>query len=538
MSLNRQRRWTCIEHPAVVKNVDRAIETLGGTDALRKTIRSDGKESLELCLRPEDRFAHSITSRANTSAHSVVLAVRVKKAWLKEYNGDLHKVLAAHPNEYTTKPCAVIDCSVRFREMADFQYSTANSQFIQRLQNSMFVGSLEELQKLNFSSSRTDDESKSLDIPPPPRFSRITVPFDYGYRQNPAVTAVTDDTGNTKLINRSVAQRLFSIVVRWADTAVPDAKYPEKNLKAPARDSKLPEIISVLEQKFNERPIWTRRALEEGALPEKWRHLWSSHVKYALPYVAFTWKSGPWRATYTKYGIDPRKVPELRIYQTEYFRISPKEEEILESNTSRLAKSDVKTEGGEDINKSSDFPSYIFDGTHLPIARSFQLCDITDPVIVSLLEQSELRDTVDEKDGWYKASTMSKVRRIMRLKLKALWSDLPISQMELSKIIEEESDDDMATNAMIIEVDSSNKGKDSVKAVSETSNKSELSSNERDMLKAVNEASGSTKGLQQLLGILQQEDNEGGPIDDADEYEIFDDDDDDPEIEDGDDDAD
>ncbi|KAK9234813.1 RNA polymerase III transcription factor IIIC subunit-domain-containing protein [Lipomyces kononenkoae] len=545
MSLDIVPRITCVEHPGAVRDVDRAILTLGGKEALRKTINSAGQTPIELTLSPEDRFSHPIVSRSITSGHSIVLRVKVKKSLLARHDGDLRKTLAAHCNSYTVVPCAVVNCFVRFREMADYQYNTLNSPFVSKIRSSLYSGdceskynllkvndaknaSVDAITQLTFSDSQPS--ATDFDMPPPPRFSRITVPFDYSYRQNPAVHAVTDDTGTTRLVNKSIVQRLFSKVVRWTDAAVPDESYVTKNLpvaKATAANPRLLEIIDLLRTKFEERPIWTRRALEEEALDEELRRMWASHVKFALPYVAFTWKSGPWRATYTKYGINPRKDKAYAKYQTEYFRISPRDEMEGKKPVRSVP---LKDEGDSDERKpDADVPTHIFDGIHLPAGRSFQLCDITDPVLADLVQHGGLRDEPDEKDGWYKATTMSKIRRIIRLKLMALWNGQSIKQMDVAKVLEEASDDEAVAAAAAAAEQSADEDVDRARTKQEHGD-----SNEKAVLHAVSAVSqdGGEK-LRELLGILQQDEGEGGPsFVDADEYEIFDEDEEDEEVDD------
>ncbi|KAK9479169.1 RNA polymerase III transcription factor IIIC subunit-domain-containing protein [Lipomyces japonicus] len=498
MSLDIIPRITCIEHPGVVKNTDRAICGLGGHQAIVHAVNSNGQNPLELSFRSNDVFSHPIVSRSVTNAHSVLLRVKVKKATLAKHNGDLKAAMSANPNDYTAEPYAVINCNVRFRELADFQSSTLNSPFISKMRDTIFAGDLDAIKSLTITDIPLP--TGNIDMPPSPRFSRIAVPFDYAYRQNPAVTAITDHTGAVKLINRSLGQRLYSKIVRWTDKSVPESS----QLGPPPEH--LVKYVEKLKEKFEERQIWTRRALQ-GTTSE-WDQSWASHVKYALPYVAYTFKSGPWRATYTRYGLDPRKDKKYSKNQTEYFRATTAEEE-----QSKL---------------ESESSGYIFDGIHIPSGRSFQLCDVTDPVLVELINSDNMRDEPDEKDGWYKASTISKIRRIMKLKLTALWHHQPVRQMDVAKILEESSDEediqavaDEIANKSADEDMQDNEQRLNKLTLQQPPLVSETSANERQILDVVAAASeeGGAK-LRELLGIVQQEDVE----DNDDEYEIFDDD--------------
>ncbi|KAK9378860.1 RNA polymerase III transcription factor IIIC subunit-domain-containing protein [Kockiozyma suomiensis] len=500
-------RITCVEHPAAVHNSDRALETLGGQSAVRRTIYSAGQTRLELRLRPDDHFQHPIFSRSTTTAHSVVLKVRVKRAHLEENGGDLRRTMAAHSEEYSAAPWAVINHHVKFREISDFQYNTANSPFLAKTRSSIFSGDYDSIKNLNLIDTPTAVPTDH-DMPPPPRFSSVAVPFSYGYRQNPAVTAITDASGATKLVNRNAPRRVVMKRMRWIDSEpVPDSTYPENNLP-PIRDSiaspQTAELLDLLRNAFEERPIWTRRALEEEKVPEKLKYTWLTYAKHILPYVSYTWRTGPWRTTYTKYGADPRTDSKFAKYQTEYFRITMKdEEEMLMVKRQRQQQQQADTSEA-DSKENVDVPQHIFDGIHLPSSRSFQLCDITDPALADLVATGGMRETPTEHDGWYKATTMSKLRRIIRLKLKSLYNGQVVSQMDVARILQEESADEAVSVEDEVETER-NKEREVLESVSAVS------------------ASGGDK-LKELLGILQQQEDADG---DGGEYEIFDDDDDD-----------
>lgn len=469
----------------------------------------------------------------------------MKRAHLEENGGDLRRTMAAHSEEYSAAPWAVINHHVKFRgvprfildllgliadqrtiEISDFQYNTANSPFLAKTRSSIFSGDCAFvlvsiiINKL-CANQIPDDSIKNLnlidtptavptdhDMPPPPRFSSVAVPFSYGYRQNPAVTAITDASGATKLVNRNAPRRVVMKRMRWIDSEpVPDSTYPENNLP-PIRDSiaspQTAELLDLLRNAFEERPIWTRRALEEEKVPEKLKYTWLTYAKHILPYVSYTWRTGPWRTTYTKYGADPRTDSKFAKYQTEYFRITMKdEEEMLMVKRQRQQQQQADTSEA-DSKENVDVPQHIFDGIHLPSSRSFQLCDITDPALADLVATGGMRETPTEHDGWYKATTMSKLRRIIRLKLKSLYNGQVVSQMDVARILQEESADEAVSVEDEVETER-NKEREVLESVSAVS------------------ASGGDK-LKELLGILQQQEDADG---DGGEYEIFDDDDDD-----------
>ncbi|KAK9475121.1 RNA polymerase III transcription factor IIIC subunit-domain-containing protein [Dipodascopsis tothii] len=481
---------SCVEYPARVQNTARALATLGSRAQVAKAIHPQSESPLELRFRPEDPFCHPVVARSVTNAHGVLLKIKVKKAHLAANGGDLRRTMAAHPDAYSARPCAVIDHFLRFREIADYQYNTANSPFVQRQRAAIYSGDLDVIKTLELSGGGGGED---LDMPPPPRFSRVVVPLDYAYRQNPAVTAVTDPNGTTRLVNKNLAKRLFSKVMHWTDAAVPETYHVSK-LPVPKEGSELAEIVAALRELFEARPIWTKRALV-AHLPPRLKELGMNHVKFALPYVAFTWKSGPYRATYTRYGVDPRTDARYAEYQIEFFRFSPDEEREADSSPLRNERAQPPV------------PDHVFDGVHLPPHRSFQLCDLRDPVLCDLLASGGRRDVCDVMDGWIKATTMSKIRRIIKMKLKALLAGHEPAVLDVAKVLDEPSDDEMAEAPAAPVPD------------------------EQSILKQVSAVSsdGGEK-LKELLGLLHQQDEHdgtwrGGALtadgSDIDEYEIY-----------------
>lgn len=56
------RTLLAVEHPGHVKSVEKAIRTLGGQAAIGKIADDPTAGSLELRLRPDDRFEHPVIS--------------------------------------------------------------------------------------------------------------------------------------------------------------------------------------------------------------------------------------------------------------------------------------------------------------------------------------------------------------------------------------------------------------------------------------------------------------------------------------------
>lgn len=61
-----------VEHPAVVKDVQAAINTLGGASALKAMADDPNVNDLELRMRPEDMFEHPVISSTAKTANLLV----------------------------------------------------------------------------------------------------------------------------------------------------------------------------------------------------------------------------------------------------------------------------------------------------------------------------------------------------------------------------------------------------------------------------------------------------------------------------------
>lgn len=254
------------------------------------------------------------------------------------------------------------------------------------------------------------------------------------------------------IINTQQGAKLLTHLVPCDVESVP-TKASEELSPIESLDNALKQLIAFLQKLFDQRPVWTRRGLRN--------HLTSNEEKYilriAIPYVAYIFRSGPWRDAIVKFGYDPRTDPEARIYQTLMFRIPPDPElEALKDSTPQQAHSapiDLFTPQPPDntfiaprSGRTYTFPrrshvlgdivagqtSHIFTGQP-PLARdgkTWMICDIHDPTITARLIPSSTADpdsvpppqpTCDiYTSGWYGNVTLATARAIMRAKIQHL----------------------------------------------------------------------------------------------------------------------
>ncbi|KAG5518708.1 hypothetical protein PMAC_002677 [Pneumocystis sp. 'macacae'] len=412
-SENIYKEFVSIEYPGKVINYKQCLETLGGIEALRHACLqkedSEGKNYLELRWCPKNPFEHPIQARP-IKVHNLLL--QVKKEQEKEIN-------TFHPSAFKEyKVLGIIKKTYRFRDMFDLQYNTHASPFVKMWNASIVPLEFDSLDL--FSISQEKDDLENLDLPVPSVFSRTKIPHNYWYRQNPSLVEVQRDS-KLRLVNKSKAPKIWSISVSWETETIPK----EPHIKLPnVPEQNIQNILNLLKTLFEERPIWTRRAILYK-VNEKDPEM-SVYLKYALAYIAYHWRSGPWRDTYVKYGIDPRTDQKYRFFQTVSFTYRPSE---------NLNNINISPEEKEERN------SPIFTGQTLyQQTRIFQILDITDCLLVQLLNKIPLRIKVNFKNGWFRSTLFDKFKFIMKQKFKALSEGRIASDIEFVKILERSND--------------------------------------------------------------------------------------------------
>lgn len=430
----------CLELPLKVQNINRALEAVGGPEEIARVTSeasySKERAGLELRLR-NDAFHHPITS-TNLPCNNIVIEITVPKSCLQQSNNNVKNALVSakrHHHEVRVKPVLHVSSLHRFRGMSDFQYYTGNSSFARKSNASVLNGNLSGIQSLSFNPDLSEEGKRAMlnDVLPPPRFSVNTQPFYYNYKQSAYVKVVDGDHGQQRLINTASTAKVISNIINWGD-AVPVE--PPAELESTPRSS-VRSCIAELQKLFEVRPSYTRRTLQHLLGP-----VISRQLKFALPYVSYYYRSGPWRGAYIKYGMDPTTSPDLAKYQVEYFRISTTESTDYQASEhlSELADTPENADVGlEDAGKPSSTSSYIFDGSTYPDAPMLQLCDIADGILESYINTTELRSEVNDNDGWYEEKTITLIRKVLRQELIALREEKRPLSMDTKKLIFQEA---------------------------------------------------------------------------------------------------
>lgn len=415
------------------------------------------RNSISLYLNPESPFCKPIMSH-NARSHNVVLKITVpkrtgrrrKKGSKGPWQGDvelsdapntrateqvqsisrldepkvLRRKLQDNVGRYNVEAVGVIKNTHRFRALADFYWDMSRSDFAQRYVEQVLPGdgaysmtehvdkplpfraNQEPVKKLKqFRFEGGTDRPPNVDIIPPPLFTHMSLPFNYFYSQNPYVR--TNHDGET--INLTAVKHVGYFI--GAEDPAPEGP----QLPPDMTDPRMIEVMGQLEEAFQFRPVWTRRSLLvhlRGKLQS-----WNELKKY-LNYTAYQFKGGPWRDSVVPYGLDPRKDPKYRIYQTLMFKLKRHRRTIKHVPWQSVRRTQI---GESKSTPSLKVDSHIFDGeTFQTDGKVWQVCDITDPLLKELLDTATIRPECDVNSGWYHGGLWAKVKAIMKTKLVAI----------------------------------------------------------------------------------------------------------------------
>ncbi|XP_035246853.1 general transcription factor 3C polypeptide 5 [Anguilla anguilla] len=431
LPLRQDCRLVCVEYPGLVVNVDKMLETLGGEKTVSKTF-ADPSRRIELNYRPRDPYCHPQCANRFTTTS---LLLRVWKRSRKGSGADAR---------FEMETLGVIGTCYKFQGMSDFQYLAMHTE-ADGTQTSLYD------KILLCKPEKKDFFYKEVPLYiPPPIFSRLDNPVDYFYRPDIQHREgyVPQTVSHDNLIGLSRARRPHNAIF----VAFEEKEVPTKPLEAAVQnwrrlcvhpsDSKKEQEIKDM---FERRPVWSRNAVKANLdiQPDK--------LKLLLPYVAYYMLTGPWRSLWVRFGYDPRKTPEAKIYQVLDFRIrcgtkhgyavndmpvKAKRSTLNYSLPITMNKTapqpasirEISQEGGQPVVQKPVSPryklkdsAYIFREGTLPPYRQmfFQLCDLEVESIKKLIHQNDGKEEeCNERDGWCIPRTSDELRDIMSALIK------------------------------------------------------------------------------------------------------------------------
>lgn len=249
------------------------------------------------------------------------------------------------------------------------------------------------------SSIDEDDDLSNLDLMPPALFSKVVLPQSYKY-QSPNPHIPTDHSfrqnlglvlKNGRLEFPNAYRNKFITMVSGDIPSTPSA--PSKYLDAlNAVSPAMTLCIERLHKLFSARPISTRRAIFNTYFetygtgnPNQPSENWRPILRFAIPYVCYMFRSGPFKDAYVAFSIDPRKEAKWAQYQTAAFnfRTGTWRNQYVVPDTA-LSTEEINTK------------SHLFTGKDVGTKIvCFSFVDILDPLVRQILDESPLREKFD-----------------------------------------------------------------------------------------------------------------------------------------------
>ncbi|KAL1841349.1 hypothetical protein VTJ49DRAFT_7129 [Mycothermus thermophilus] len=458
------RRLGAVEHPMIIKNLDKGIKTFGQNSALQGILDSASPQiSVPLYLRYDNPTARPLTSH-NALTHNVVLKVTVPKRTGRKRKRGTHdpwegeveppetpgsvvcpevrsrdrldtprvirRKLQDNVGKYTVEPIGVVNSTHRYRGLTDFQYSLGESKFMQKFVQKVLPGDVQKLKE--FTLNPGIETGKNIDLIPPPYFTPISLPFPYNYAQNPHTKEISPDIAGS-LSEDQEWERVVNITSRLSAAGyfIAHDEYPVPSAPRRPPDMSDPQVAAIINEMrlaMEERPIWTRRSMW-NRLGTKFAELPKNGglVRYCLQFAGYQFKGGPWRDALVKYGVDPRSDPKYRIYQTLIFKLHKTRLGTTGRSWQSMRRKDAgisnfgkawRDLGGDE----AQLRTHIFDGEAFSTdGKVWQVCDITDPLLARLFAEAEVRPECDvEISGFYHRVLWSVAKAIMKCKMVAI----------------------------------------------------------------------------------------------------------------------
>ncbi|KAK4888431.1 tau 95 subunit of transcription factor TFIIIC [Elasticomyces elasticus] len=441
-------RIVALEHPCIVKDLAKGVKSLGGEPQLVHVLNHAIGDSLikvndkthiypepvaGVSLRPDDVLAKKIAS-SGIDTRNVLVKVTVPK-WTgrKRKRGsdepfttypftdtqrtsvkapDLLRQLRDNEDKYTTEALGMINETHRFRSQPDYQMHSSDVPLYRELRDHIAQPKYDNLK--DFSIDLNPLARGGAVYPLPPTFNATEQPYQYKYEQAYAVKYKFSATGEP------ICESGYGSVKRVAEPLAPDAETvptgPPEDLKMSGRqDDLVLRAVEELKKLLETRPLATKRVFGNAL-----SHYREDVLKEANQWAGYYFSAGPWRDVLIKYGVDPRKDPQYRMYQTMTF--------VLERDVAKASKRGIPSMAA----RKAEAQNHIFDGKTIPSKiKVWQLCDLTDPIIQELVRTTDLPATCDVyQSGWFHASTLSKARVILKDKTKCLLLGQPAPESE------------------------------------------------------------------------------------------------------------
>jgi general transcription factor 3C polypeptide 5 (transcription factor C subunit 1) len=442
-----------IEYPGFVKNVDKALSTMGGLDTIDKISRSE-KDRLELKFRKKDPLSHPAYGDRTSKKCLVFRLRRNKNASSQGQDGT-----------YTLSVIGKVQTSYSFETLAEFQWLPMQRTNMvdlfktkdldegvqwrrtQESLNPQYASILDDILPIKnpFDSTLKQFNPDAPLLLLPAIFSRFDTPRDVHQYQtkfrSKEMREEFDRQQRNSIIGRTRKKRsTMTYLLTFGDT-VP-LEPPEKLVQErEALSNYEHSLVPRLRDCFARQKVWSKAAICYEL------HCTLQDVKYALPLVAYHWVNGPFRTMWCEYGYDPHQDKSSKTLQTLDFRIkNPLDQQEYSRRSMHQYQLPMRKNPEIRTKKQLDLKSVIsnvynpldetLDDTSaafkdmeiteamckfrrdlVPPARqlSYQLKDIELEEVQAIVHSNDGREppVCSKRDGWLRENSIDEIRKIM-----------------------------------------------------------------------------------------------------------------------------
>ncbi|KAF2269495.1 transcription factor tfiiic complex a box associated subunit sfc1 [Lojkania enalia] len=451
------RAISLVEHPCIVKNVDKGIASLGGEFKLSKALRcrqtskqpstqpTTGEDSedadvqgpISVSLRPDDPFAKRLVSRPVTTNNLLLKVTVPKRTGRRRKRGsdgpflheDCHSTnpsgtstsnnvyakastvfqsLKDNVDNYQITPLGIIDETHRFRKLPDIQCIASGDKTLREVRDNLLPLRYDQISKFKINTAAGAIPDKH--IGPSAEFIQVPVAFNYRYRQNTFIKYMGEHGAEVNIGKRKSRGDGYCIM-KMTDETVPIGPKPHLEPEHTLTPYLQAMIVSIRKE-LKERPIITRHILYNKLGWAK-----RDRIREAMAYCGYFFETGPWRETLIAWGVDPRADPVYRKYQTVSFL------SFIKTGTGRHFRywdMHVREFAQKSVKELEN--EHQFDGVKVSkTGNLYQFCDITDPLLRRILDTNDIRTRCAPTfQGWYHVGTWAKATVILKDKMNTI----------------------------------------------------------------------------------------------------------------------
>lgn len=369
---------TRVDFPGYVQNIEKAINMLGGSNQVFTAIANE--QPLKINFRPNDQLGHEISSDTTDDPCILIKVKRYRKYIMK----DGIKTLIG--TEFVPVFVGRSTKTVAFNQPSDFQFLPA-------------------LQSPYNEPTVVDPPPQSFLYLPPQRFLH-NYKYKASYIHRRLFTAQQEQM---KTWTKSECPWIINQQLLFSLTRGPSPSDPASDVNE--------ELLELLKQLFEERPIWTVLAIfdqyadEISRISDKFNE--SSPVFFhTLACVAYFIKNGPFKMCWVKYGVNPISNRHYSAFQT--IVLSLKTWEYADEISKRITRPSKYSTKNNSVPKGISSINCIPNKLFYPV----QFCDLLDGYPKEL--RSMANDTFDIHSGWYTKDVITNARKFCLLKLRRM----------------------------------------------------------------------------------------------------------------------